>query len=513
VSDWTGGYVADIEYLPGFYRELAPAHLDAICLVNGIQPPDRADGFEYCELGCGSGSAVSLLAAAVPEGRFVGIDFNPAHIARGKALARAAGLSNLTLHECSFEQALEPGGPHLPQFDYITMHGVYAWIGRDSQRAILRFLDRFLKPGGVAYVSYNALPGWTQAQPLQRLLREIAMLSPERSDRQIADALAFAQAVHEAKSPALAAPDLVGNLQKELDRGQVAYLAHEYLNGHWQPLYHVDVARDFAEAKLAYVGSGTVFENYPPLCFEAPQKALLDQIKVAPLRETLKDYFLQRSFRRDVFVRGARRLTEKQRDALLSDVTMVLSTSPDFVRMSVKVPAGEAALEPRTYDPVFAALKEGPQGIGDLLARANKEAPTTATPAELLGMLLGSGQAHPLVADAPQAKPALGFHRAVLAACAAEGRPTSALPASKVGTGLHMTLIELLAIEGLLNGAPEDGEALARAGWRSLAARGDKLRKDGVEVEGEAAHMDALQTEMAAVLAHSLPIWKRLGVL
>jgi hypothetical protein len=118
-----------------------------------------------------------------------------------------------------------------------------------------------------------------------------------------------------------------------------------------------------------------------------------------------------------------------------------------------------------------------------------------------------------LTPGAAHAAPALEFHRAAIAACAAEGRPTTALPATKVGTGLHMTLIELLAVEAILNRTPEEPEALAVAGWRSLAARGDKMRKDGVEIEGEAAHMEVLRTEMAAIVEHSLPIWDRLGVL
>lgn len=88
MSDWSAGYVSDIEYLPGFYREQGPAHLTLSCLINGIAPPSTANGFDYCELGCGHGTTVALFAAANPQGRFHAVDFHPAHIARARDAAR-----------------------------------------------------------------------------------------------------------------------------------------------------------------------------------------------------------------------------------------------------------------------------------------------------------------------------------------------------------------------------------------------------------------------------------------
>ena len=35
-------------------------------------------------------------------------------------------------------------------------------------------------------------------------------------------------------------------------------LAHEYLNGHWHPMFHLDVAREMEAARLTYVASATL---------------------------------------------------------------------------------------------------------------------------------------------------------------------------------------------------------------------------------------------------------------
>jgi SAM-dependent methyltransferase len=44
-------------------------------------------------------------------------------------------------------------------FDYIVAHGLYAWVPPIVQRATLRLIGRLLSENGVAFISYNAMPG------------------------------------------------------------------------------------------------------------------------------------------------------------------------------------------------------------------------------------------------------------------------------------------------------------------------------------------------------------------
>ena len=48
----------------------------------------------WCEIGCGQGYGMAVLAAANPAMQFVGIDINPRHIALAQSRADAAGLTN-----------------------------------------------------------------------------------------------------------------------------------------------------------------------------------------------------------------------------------------------------------------------------------------------------------------------------------------------------------------------------------------------------------------------------------
>ena len=40
--DWTSGYVAEIDYTYGYYRDLAPGLIDFSLLSSGHLPPRRA---------------------------------------------------------------------------------------------------------------------------------------------------------------------------------------------------------------------------------------------------------------------------------------------------------------------------------------------------------------------------------------------------------------------------------------------------------------------------------------
>src|SRR4249919_2091227 len=62
-------------------------------LVPGLTDRLR-DGIDVADVGCGSGHAVNLMAAAFPRSRFTGFDFSAAGIAAARAEAGRRGLAN-----------------------------------------------------------------------------------------------------------------------------------------------------------------------------------------------------------------------------------------------------------------------------------------------------------------------------------------------------------------------------------------------------------------------------------
>src|SRR6266478_9999710 len=103
------GYAADIPYLRDFKAMLAPAWLDHVALVAGVEPPARQNGFAWCDLGCGQGVTAAILAATHPSGAFHGIDAMPVHIDHAKRLAAEAAISNACFHGIDFATGVDLG--------------------------------------------------------------------------------------------------------------------------------------------------------------------------------------------------------------------------------------------------------------------------------------------------------------------------------------------------------------------------------------------------------------------
>ena len=90
MAEWHAGYVTELTYTQGYYRELSPLAMRFALHCAGYKAPP-AQGFTYCELGFGQGISLNIHAAAHPDSAFWGNDFNPAHARHANALAQASG--------------------------------------------------------------------------------------------------------------------------------------------------------------------------------------------------------------------------------------------------------------------------------------------------------------------------------------------------------------------------------------------------------------------------------------
>jgi SAM-dependent methyltransferase len=107
------------------------------------------------EIACGDGSNLIPIAATLPHASFTGFDFAAQPLARARRMADGLGLANVRLLECDL-RALPADLGH---FDYVIAHGLYSWVPADARAHVLPVIARHLAPTGVAFVSYNTLPG------------------------------------------------------------------------------------------------------------------------------------------------------------------------------------------------------------------------------------------------------------------------------------------------------------------------------------------------------------------
>jgi SAM-dependent methyltransferase len=443
MTPWSSGYVADVEYIPGYYRQQTPPHLALACLLGGVDGrlPGGVEHAHYLELGCGHGVGAMLVAASNPSWQVTAIDYNPAHIAAARSLAHDAQLANIAFIEADLAAfADSPQGHTLRAADVVSLHGVWSWVAPHVRAGILRLLSQTVAPGGLVHVSYNALPAWQGALGFQRLVREAGRRAGTRSDRQVTAGLQTARDLFGAQAAHLRDGGLVGKLVDGLGESPLGYLAHEYMNEHWAPCFHADVVEAFAGAKLDWAGSANLLEAFPDLTMTTGQRAVLERFDDPAMRELVKDSCLPRQLRHDVFVRGARRLSDAARDAALSDVVLTLTVSASGFDYEMDVPAGRAQLGP-AFRPMVAALEQGPARIGTLLTSQEGH----SNPAELAGVLVGTNQAIPVIrvgAEPDAAATRLNFAMAQRVRSVVGGEVAAGLASVALGAALPATRLD-----------------------------------------------------------------------
>jgi SAM-dependent methyltransferase len=355
MNDWREGYIDEIAYTYGYCDELNPLRLKLALLNAGLAFPAVQTA---CELGFGYGVSVNIHAAGSAT-RWYGTDFNSSHADFAADLGNAAGSQAFLFAERFSEFCARDD---LPDFDFIGMHGIWSWISEENRALIVDFLTRKLKQGGVLYLSYNTQPGWTAMLPVRELMNQHFQAYDAPVDlgmhERIEAAVRFAQSVF-ATQPGYAVvnPHLTERLDA-LAGESPGYLAHEYFNRDWNLTSFSRVAASLGPAGLSYAGSAHYREHRDELNLTPAQREMLGGLGNINLKETVRDFCTNQSFRRDYWVKEPRPLDDKERQAALRAHRVVLALPRASVSLKVRGTLGEVALPEALYGPILDALSD-----------------------------------------------------------------------------------------------------------------------------------------------------------
>jgi SAM-dependent methyltransferase len=505
VAEWAQGYVSDIGYMHDFYYDMSPGHIGLAMLLQGDVAPDLTAPFTYCELGCGQGVTANVLAAANPHGQFWATDFAPAHAYNAARLAREAESPNIRFLDHDFPAMIDAD---LPQFDVIALHGVYSWISAENRRAIVAFIAKRLKLGGVVYISYNALPGWASVMPLRDLM--IRYTTGKTTPARVQEGLAFARRVAALNAGYFVDNPAARQRLEKLDMQPKNYLGHEYFNQDFNPQYFSEVAEELAAARLSFSTSTHIADNMDGLNLSNDAQALLCENDCPVAQEGLRDVFVNKMFRRDLFVRGRLILPAPARaEALMQTRVALAAASPENIAMTARFPAGEVTLQTDVYRPVIAALARGPTSIGNLMANPEIERIGQGGLLQAVGMLCAMRHlvaALPAEGDDLRKASTDRFNAAVLAR-ARYSDDVRYLASPKLGTGV---VIERFGQLFLL------GERLGRRpvefALEVLQQQGQRLMKNGQAVETDAENRSEMHSAWDDFRTTQMPLLRRLGV-
>lgn len=463
-----------------------------------------ASPINILEIGCGTGYTSQVLAAGNPLAQVIGLDYNPAHIADARSMASEAGLDNVRFIEADLAEMATAEIDALPEFDLVTVHGVWSWVADSVRDGIVRLLQRRLKAGGLVMMGYNVMPGAAGTMGLARVARQ-AMLGGGSAVDRVAAARDSVQRLMAAAPLHLPASGWLRMLTANASSLRSGYLLHEFLTEYWRPSFQSDVAMALSAARCEFLGSATIDENFPAMSLTEAQRAVLDAAPDGAHRELLFDMFVPRAFRRDVYVRGLRRVPS---EPLLAATSLVATTcSQDPVKLQTQ--AGMAELPAPLIDALRDALARGPQTIGALRALPGC---TGATLAELAAILVGSNLAAPLWRQPGDANwdADVQTTRRLNTAAARRWAPagigsshyglaTPALGGAVPASAMELAVARMILERGADVRGPEDSD-------RVIAAVAS------AQVELPPVVVDEMRGLVQTILRDQLPAWRTLGI-
>lgn len=510
MSDWTSGYVADIGYTFGYYQELNPLRLPLALLSHGLASPGVSAA---CELGFGQGLSANLHAAASNTTWF-GTDFNPSQAGFAQELSSISQAS-AHLYDEAFAEFCQRHD--LPDFDYIGLHGIWSWISDENRAVIVDFVKRKLKVGGVLYISYNTLPGWAAFAPMRHLMTEHSEIIGAEGRgivSRIDDAIVFAEKLLATNPLFSRANPLVGERIKKLKEQNRHYLAHEYFNRDWHPMHFATMADWLAPAKVQYACSAHYLDHIDVLNLTTEQQAFLQEIPDPMFRESVRDFMTNQQFRRDYWIKGARRMsTLDQAEALRKQRVMLITHRPD-VSLKLNGSLGEATMSEAVYNPVLDLLADHqPRSLQDIEASVKQSAISFAQLLQVVQALLGAGHLMPVQEEAVtnSAKQQSERINGYLMSRARGSGDTAFLASPVTGGGVQVGRIPQLFLLARSKNHQQPAEC-AEFAWNILSMQGQKLVKDGKTIESKEDNMAELVSQAKAFSDKQLPALQALRI-
>jgi Methyltransferase domain/Predicted methyltransferase regulatory domain len=287
-----------VAYPTSVFIQTHPERLAVLARLAGLDPVDPRQA-RIMEIG--GGDCVNLLsfAAMWPDCTAHGFDLSEVAIARGEAIRAVAGLDNAALRVADIMTAHQ----HYPakSFDYIIVHGVYAWVPPPVRAACMALVAHLLSDRGVAMISYNCMPGGHVRLIMREMLLN-AIGNIDGFDERIAAARSF---LEDYARPGEDDDPLATTLRQQAEsmlRRPDSVLFHDELGEAYHPQQLGDVVQDAAAAGLRVLtdaGRNRHLDGF------LPDHALPgDDVDAAVVKSAIaQDYVDLRYFRHSLFVR------------------------------------------------------------------------------------------------------------------------------------------------------------------------------------------------------------------
>ena len=281
------------------YSASHPSHLRTMGMLFGMTPPSLEKA-RILELGCAGGANIIPLAMRYPNAECVGVDLSKVQIDAAKKQVKDLGLKNMDFRNASITDIDEKA---YGKFDYIICHGVISWVPGAVQAAIFDVCGKLLTANGLAYVSYNTLPGWNMVRSIRDM-----MLYHSENFKTIGEKVQQSRLLLNFVKDSLEGSnspygDMLKKEAELLAQQPDHYLRHDHLEEDNKQFYFNEFMKEAAGRKLQYLGDSnlaSMFLGNMPAAVVEKLQAVNDIVRT----EQYMDFINNRRFRATILCRN-----------------------------------------------------------------------------------------------------------------------------------------------------------------------------------------------------------------
>jgi len=293
------------------------------------------------------------------------------------------------------------------------------------------------------------------------------------------------------------------------------YLAHEYFNRDWPLTYFAEMVKLLEPAKLSFACSASYSDHINVLNLTQEQQNFLKEIPDDDFRESVRDFIVNRQFRRDYWVKGARKLSAQEQLNELRKIRILLVVSKDDVDSKVKSSLLGVNIQEAVFTPLMAALaKHQVFSLSELEILLEKDKVTIKSLVQAVMILISEGyvaiaQDEELVNNSRER--AVKFNQHILDET--EGSDDINFIVSPVtGSGVHVNRFERLFIKYIKLGISDPKEWSEKA-WALLSSSNQRFLKDGKTIESDEDNLAEMLRRANEFLIKRMQVMKALQII
>ncbi|WPY00209.1 Methyltransferase domain protein [Candidatus Trichorickettsia mobilis] len=305
------------------YIQSHPYHMMTLGILFGMQPtaPEKA---RVLELGCAAGGNIIPHAINYPKAQFVGVDLSKTQIEEADKHVQDLGLKNIKFHHCSITDIDDSFG----KFDYIICHGVISWVPEFVRSKIFEIAQKNLSENGIAYISYNTLPGWNMIRTIRDMMLYHSATFSNVQDKISQSRLLLDFVKDSLEGSTSPYSEMLRNEANLLAKQSNHYLRHDHLEEENKQYYFNEFMAEANKHNLQYLSDSTLstmyLGNMPPKVAEA-LKAVNDIVRT----EQYMDFITNRRFRATLLCNSSIKLNRTINSDDITKFNLALTIIPE----------------------------------------------------------------------------------------------------------------------------------------------------------------------------------------